>query len=144
MLNCEVCNKEVKNQGGLNLHMRSHLPKTTTGAVELPRISPVNSTPTVTAPLPTPTVVSCEPKKVTFYSVKRPSMQVVVVADRWRIFKTHDGAEQLIQVQGKTVTFEMGQYVTDDLEIINYLENVYKDARFPILSSRQMAAMRAS
>lgn len=140
MVNCTICPKEFKNQGGLNLHMRSHrvLPKIedVLAAVEsraVPLDSPILSKP--------PT----GPEQVTFYSPIRPYLNIVVrpeMKGTKQIPSSNGGTIDIIDiVPGITVEFDAGKYFTSDPVIIDYLENKYANQRFPIMSSRQMRAM---
>jgi len=123
---CKPCNKEFKNQGGLNLHNRKHAaPKD----VKVPPLRPVVEV----------GVERNDPTKVLFYSPKSPNLTIVVKPEYWARVET-PGGEQSFKVAGKTVEFLEGRFSTSDPEIIAYLETIYNSlpgsGRFPVVSSR--------
>lgn len=86
------------------------------------------------------------PTKVRFLSPKSPGLTVVVSPEHWGTVKTPVG-DKMMLAKGKSATFVNGVFETNDPEIIEYLEEVYKDPRFPVLSSRisnELVAAEAS
>jgi hypothetical protein len=77
---------------------------------------------------------------VTFRSPRNPELRVVITRTDRMLIPTPAGTIQELR-QGKTAEFREGLFTTDDPEIINYLENRYHDARYPILSQRVISRM---
>lgn len=138
------CGREFKNQGGVNLHLKSHRPK------EVKLVAKAIQVPDPVAPI---TEGDETQPLVVFYSPRSVGLTVVVIPERWVMLQTPAG---LIPApsEGKSAEFNQGKYTTDDPEIIACLEGdlkalralgssakPYLDHRFPILSDRQMKAM---
>lgn len=135
---CKVlgCNYAGKNQGALNLHTRKHT-RLETKQATTSNVSPLKPVEVITS-LDEPTRGAR-----TFYSPKALSMVITVRPEYWGVRTTPSG-DISQKVEGKYVQFEGGRFVTDDVEIIDYIENRYKDPRFPILSDKQVALKKES
>ena len=59
-------------------------------------------------------------------------LRIVVEADSYKEFKTPSGT-RVLPVKGKIAEFEEGIFKTTDPEIIEYLTDVYKDRRYPVV-----------
>lgn len=105
---CEVCGGQFKNLG---VHAKKH------GVVE-----PSSAT-------------AVTPSK--FLSPRSRDLCVVIKPIEWTMVATPAGSRQM-QTAGKKVQFVNGEVTTSDPEIIEFLEETYKDARFPIISCRKM------
>ena len=137
---CSTCARTFKNQGGLNLHGRSHQ-KTLLPKIDRDLTSTVADFDTPALALQSALIGKKTLDEVVFYSVKRPSMLVIVRPSQWKEVETGPNSTKLIQTEGLEAQFEAGQFKTDNPEIIAYLETKYQDPRFPILSQRQMREM---
>lgn len=118
----------------------------------------VKLTPKAEQPLEIKTLEPKPPVDVIFYCPRHPFITVIVVPDEWRMVTTPNG-EKLMPVPGLKAEFDSGAFTTTNPLIIAYLEGdveeakklglvdtggrprVYKDARSPIISNRQMKAM---
>lgn len=143
-MKCGFCPFESKagpyEQRALNNHLRKHQPKE-----EKVEVHEISKAPAVEG-------------EVSFYSPRLPFIQIVVVPSEWRLVEGPAGAKQY-PVEGITVEFDNGRYVTSNPKIIAYLEGnkeeakklglvdkkgdprVYNDPKFPILSDRKMREM---
>ncbi len=133
---CESCVFVGKNEWSLKCHVgKKHVGLAVAKAAEV--VEDLVDVP-VEKLTTTKTILGA---KVIFFSPRRPAMTVVIRPDEWRMVSMQGGGEKLMQIPGLTVQFENGQLATKDSEIIHYLEDVYNDPRFPIMSNRQMKAM---
>lgn len=126
MLTCDVCGKELKNMAGLKMHMRLKHGE---------EMAPVSSRP----PLSEQGEPSEKgaPSKIMFHSPMSSELRIVVKrTDQVRVVTPAGIIHE--RVPGKTVEFRQGLYYTDDPEIIDFLENKYKDERFPVYSDRKL------
>jgi hypothetical protein len=144
LVKCPKCDKEFKNQGGVNLHARKAHP---ISDVSGPASKAVTEGSAVTTGASAP--VQAE---VTFYCPRPLYQTVVVIPEQWYTIEGPAGNKQET-VDGVYATFDNGRFTTDDPEIIDYLENPnhtckyhtgskrkggYNDARFPIHSERKI------
>lgn len=132
MSKCEQCNKEFKNNAGLGAHNRLKHGITKAGKEV---VSPV-------APAVNPSKPPSESKgRVRFTSPRSPELGIVVKPTEWMVMQIPGGSKPM-QIKGKRADFVAGVFETDDAEIIDYLENVYKDDRWPIFSHRILSKIK--
>jgi len=129
-LTCEACGKKCKGLAGLMAHKR--LNHKDMGAA--------TTCPPVAAPGEGTQIV---PSQVTFRSPKSTDLRIVIKPSYWVKTETPAGIVQVLS-EGKAANFHMGVFTTDDPEIIDFLENKYKDSRFPIFSLARLQAMGKS
>lgn len=139
MAHCDICRKEFKSNAGLGAHnYQKHGVKRSLDTVEVPVMPEAVSQ---VAPAISPTKASSAGKgRVRFTSPRSPELGVVVVPIEWMVMQVPGGTKAM-QTKGKRVDFKNGVYETDDPEIINYLENVYKDDRWPIFSQSKLSRL---
>lgn len=106
---CAICGKEFKR---LAVHMKLAHP--TDALVKVGENS------------------SSAPPSVRFVSSRSSGLTVVIRPKRRGFVNTSGGSIETVVDEGKKVTFVQGELKTSDPEIIDYLTNIYKDARFPI------------
>lgn len=107
---CPICGKEFKQ---LAVHMRRIHPQSGV-SVKVGENS------------------SSAPPSVRFVSSRSSGLTVVIRPKRRGFVNTSGGSIETVVDEGKKVTFVQGELKTSDPEIIDYLTNTYKDARFPI------------
>ena len=129
-LKCD-CGKTFKNKAGLGAHRRFAHGLTGASGIRPPLGVPGEGK---------PEKEEAPSSKVSFTSPKSAALRIVVKPSYWTQVQTPGGTKAMV-IQGKTAEFLDGRYITDDLEIIDYLENKYKDDRYPILSDRKMRGM---
>ena len=118
MVPCGLCEKEFRGAGAVNLHRFKKHQMGGSGNPVAPVASKVEQT-----------------GKCRFFSAKAPQQLIIIRPPVWKEVSTPSGT-MVLQVPGKDVQFSNGELVTDDPEVINHLENVYNDKRFPIISER--------
>lgn len=141
---CEPCQRDLGNKGGLGSHTRlAHGPGSKSDQV-------------AHAPEPRPGLPveqADAPALVTFYCRKAPQMRIIFDPARKR---NNNATGETELTEGIDIQFDGGVYRTDDEQIIAFLEGdeeaarrlgmvsrnrkvrVYKDPRYPIVSSRQL------
>lgn len=146
---CKDCGRIFKNAGGVNLHARKAHP-----AVDSAKsaASPITTSTVSQSERPAQRPVAAFPEEVTFYCPRPLYQTVVVIPEQWYNVEGPAGSKQE-KTEGKLAEFDNGKFVTDDPEIIDYLENVnhrceyhtgkrrggYSDFQFPIHSARKIA-----
>jgi len=131
-LTCEICEKVYKGLGALNAH-KFYKHKGLGGATTCPPVSPPGE-----GVLPeTPSL------KVAFRSPKSADLRIVIKPSYWVKTETPAGIVQVLS-KGLVADFHNGVFTTEDQEIIDFLENKYKDGRFPIFSLARIRAMGRS
>jgi len=106
---CAICGKEFKR---LAVHMKlAHPPD---------------------APVKVGENSSSAPPSVRFVSSRSSGLTVVVRPRRRGFVNTSGGSIETIVDEGKKAIFVKGELITSDPEVIDYLTNTYKDARFPV------------
>jgi len=126
-LTCEACGKKCKGLAGLMAHKR--LNHKDMGAA--------TTCPPVAAPGEGTQIV---PSQVTFRSPRASDLRIVLKPSYWVKTETPAGIVQQLS-EGKVAQFRMGVFATDDPEIIDFLENRYKDDRYPIFSLAKIREM---
>jgi hypothetical protein len=66
-------------------------------------------------------------------------LRIVIRPQYWVKTETPAGIQQVLS-EGKVAEFREGIFVTEDPEIIDFLENKYKDGRYPVLSLAKIRA----
>jgi hypothetical protein len=132
MVTCSHCGGEFKNEHGLKIHVA--------------RICQRVSSPPHPEVVVEEVAASSIPTKVRFVSPKSPSLRIVVKPrERTQVLNPGTGGVPSVQsylTPGKVAEFQDGQFSTDDVEIIDYLEETYaknpSNSMFPIYSQRIM------
>ena len=116
---CDMCGKNVKLRG-YHVHLRlAHGVK----REDLPQhLNPPEES---------------QEEPVRFMSTRAPEMVVVVRPDEWQNIDGPGGSRMRL-MKGKRIEFHRGEYITADPDEIDYLENVYEDRRYPVLSMRKV------
>jgi len=86
--------------------------------------------------------LSEEAESIKFYSPEAAGLSLVVESINW-IKEETPGGTRTIQTDGKSVKFENGIFESDDEEVIEYLTNIYKDRRFPVVRTDLSTASAA-
>ena len=120
-LTCEICEKVYKGLGALNAH-KFYKHKGLGVATTCPPVA-----------TPGEGVQVAPSSRVSFRSPKSSDLRIVIKPSYWVRTETPAGIVQVLS-EGKAAQFHMGVFTTEDLEIIDFLENKYKDDRFPVLS----------
>jgi len=120
-LTCDACGKVYKGLGALNAH-KFYKHKGLGGATTCPPVSP-----------PGEGVKVAPSSKVVFRSPKSSDLRIVIKPSYWVRTETPAGIVQVLS-EGKAAEFHNGVFTTEDPEMIDFLENKYKDGRFPVFS----------
>jgi hypothetical protein len=127
IISCPVCGKECKGRTGLSAHTRFvHASPRPPLAVE-------------TAPEAVQEGASApsSPREEIFVSPMSAMLRVVVKPSTQTHMVTPTGILST-RAEGKVAEFRDGVLITKDPEIIDFLENHYRDDRYPVYSKRRM------
>jgi len=131
---CPECGRECKNAASRGSHRR--FAHKVIGTARIPRVGDLGSSP----PPEASRGEGVRPSSVTFRSPMSAALRIVVAPSYWTEVVTPAGNKRVV-VPGKTAEFQNGLFKTADPEIIDYLENKYKDDRYPIFSDSKLREM---
>jgi hypothetical protein len=127
-LTCGACGGVYKGLGALNAH-KFYKHKVSGAATTCPPVAAPGEGALPEAPS----------LKVSFRSPKAGDLRIVIRPQYWIKTETPAGTQQVLS-EGKVAEFREGIFITEDPEIIDFLENKYKDGRYPVLSLAKIRA----
>jgi hypothetical protein len=121
-LTCDACGKVYKGLGALNAH-KFYKHKVLGAATTCPPVA-----------APEEGVLPQAPSsKVVFRSPMASDLRIVIKPSYWVKTETPAGIVQVLS-EGKAAEFRNGVFMTEDPEIIDFLENKYENGRYPVFS----------